>query len=215
MGYPLEATHWDTWSYKPEWFDTDFFYSPDGIMEFPDHHCKQTYVLSKPYIKNYRNAIDIGCRDGEFSRYLQHDFEHVFCFDQRCRKFFPYNVAQDKVTHFHCAVGQESEKMRFRLRAKIHPSQIYYAIDDFDFENIDYIKIDCDGGDWDVLVGATETIKKHKPLLIVEDASWDTSLPERFGWQKFALEYAIEELNYKVVEVCSRNIDRVMIPNEG
>jgi len=211
--YPLEPTVFEKWIYDPEWFDRDFIHSPDGIQEWPEHHCKMTYLLSKPYIQKTRNAIDIGCRDGEYTRYLQHDFNHVYCFDMRKRNLFSCNVPKDKVTHFTCALGHT--EMTYPVKEKRHPSQIYYTIDSFDFEDVDYIKIDTDGSDFDILKGATNTINKHKPVLIVEDASWDTSLPERFSWQKYALEYAIEELNYKVVEICSRNIDRVMIPKEG
>lgn len=208
--YPVQPTEFDEWLYDPNWYARDFIYSPDGIKEWPNHHCRATYMLSKPYIERSRTAIDIGCRDGEYTRYLQHDFDHVFCFDVRKRKYFPYNVAQDKVTHFTCALGHT--EMQFPMEEARHPTQIYYTLDSFEFDNVDYIKIDTDGADYDILRGATNTINKHKPILIVEDASWDTRLPERFSWQKYALEYAIEELDYKIVETCARNIDRVMIP---
>ena len=56
--------------YKKNFFNSDFFYSPDGDDFYPNHHCKVSFNLAKPFIKNFRNAIDIGCRDGEFSRFL-------------------------------------------------------------------------------------------------------------------------------------------------
>jgi len=70
MTYPITPTAFDKCFYRPEWYDIDFFYSPDGIKEFPEHHCKLSWLASLPYIKEKRNAIDIGCRDGEYTRYL-------------------------------------------------------------------------------------------------------------------------------------------------
>jgi len=37
-----------------------------------------------------------------------------------------------------------------------------------DLDKIDFIKIDVEGYEWEVLQGATATIQKHKPLLLVE-----------------------------------------------
>ena len=77
MKYPIQPTKFKEYPYQEEWYARDFFHSPDGIKEFPQHHCKMSWVLSKPYVKSWRNAVDIGCRDGEYARYLQHLFEHT------------------------------------------------------------------------------------------------------------------------------------------
>ena len=110
MSYPVEPTQFKEYFFKPEWYERDFFHSPDGIKEFPQHHCKLTYMLSKPYINKTRTAIDIGCRDGEYTRYLQNDFHHVFCFDVRYRRLFAYNADPNKTTHFRCALGNTENK---------------------------------------------------------------------------------------------------------
>ena len=50
------------------------------------------YTLYKEAIKHLDkkiNAIDVGCRDGEFTKYLTWSFDHVFCFDYRKRIQFP------------------------------------------------------------------------------------------------------------------------------
>jgi len=90
MSYPIEPTVFppETYIFESEWYTRDFFHSPDGIQEFPNHHCKLTWLLSQPYIKSFRNAVDIGCRDGEYTRYLQEHFKHVYGFDPRFRKLF-------------------------------------------------------------------------------------------------------------------------------
>ena len=43
-----------------------------------------------------------------------------------------------------------------------------YPLDSFNFENVDMIKIDCEGYEFFILQGAKETLLKWKPLVIVE-----------------------------------------------
>jgi len=105
-------TQWPDNPYRPEWAERDYMYSADGTGEFPSHACKLSYRLSKPFIRRFRNALDVGCRVGEFTRYLQLDFQHVYAFDPNLSKKFMYNVDLKKVTHFHCALGDERGETR-------------------------------------------------------------------------------------------------------
>ncbi|HTS43694.1 MAG TPA: FkbM family methyltransferase [Puia sp.] len=68
--------------------------------------------------------------------------------------------------------------------------------DDLFIENIDIIKIDCDGYDGKILVGAIETIKKYKPIIVFEwypelykKVAHDDRMPDRivkdFGYNIF------------------------------
>jgi hypothetical protein len=107
MKIPFPKTTFPQNPYQQAWFERDFFHSPDGIDEFPQHHCKQTFNISVPFVKKFRNAVDVGCRDGEYARYLQHYFAHTYCFDPRAMMNFCYNVDLAKVTHFSCAIGDE------------------------------------------------------------------------------------------------------------
>lgn len=56
--------------------------------------------------------------------------------------------------------------------SKKAPREIFnipsYRLDDFEFENINLIKIDVEGWEFEVLKGAVNTIKKHQPVLLVE-----------------------------------------------
>lgn len=42
------------------------------------------------------------------------------------------------------------------------------AIDELGFTACDFIKIDCEGAEPEILEGATETIKKYKPVMLIE-----------------------------------------------
>jgi hypothetical protein len=43
-----------------------------------------------------------------------------------------------------------------------------FKLDSLDLEPIDYMKIDCEGYEYNILVGAEQTIKKYKPIVVVE-----------------------------------------------
>jgi FkbM family methyltransferase len=42
------------------------------------------------------------------------------------------------------------------------------TLDSYDFADVDYIKIDCEGYEYEVLLGAWETIKRFRPRICVE-----------------------------------------------
>lgn len=199
--FPVQPTKFDN-NYKEEWFEKDYIFSPDGIKEWPNHHCKNTWLKSLPFIKQKRNAVDIGCRDGEYTRYLSNTFEHTYCFDDRVRKYFSYNCDQTKVTHFACLVGNEKKSPRYRdfdnhLKEKVGK---FYKLDDFKLKDVDYIKIDTDGYEMPVILGAMKTIKKYNPIIILE-----------VFYEKDTLKFCTDKLGYTIADVCDRGWDHVLI----
>ena len=211
MSFPVEPTKFKENPYQPEWSQNDFLHTPDGIGEFPKHHCKMTYIKSQPFIKKGGNAIDVGCRDGEYSRYLQQEFDHVYAFDARMRKLFPFNVDLAKVTHFNCGVGDEvtTIDMFGGTHDKTHgkPHKVAcYPIDMFGFENVSYIKIDVEGFEKKVLIGAEQTILRDRPLVVIEqnevmlDGETDPLAAKRW----------LEERGYEHVATCDRGWDYIM-----
>lgn len=212
MNFPVQPTSFEKNPYEIEWFERDFFHSGDGVKEFPRHHCKKTFYTSFPFIKSFRNALDIGCRDGEYSRYLQHYFSHTYSFDSRIRRTFPYNVDLQKTTHFNCAVGDE--RTTIKMYGGTHdPSHALgyeiecHTIDSFNFSDVDYIKIDVEGYEKKVILGALKTIEKHRPLIVVEQNA--VTLP---GEAPFAAKNLLESLGYEHVATCDRGWDYVMAP---
>lgn len=184
--------------YNWNMYDTDFFYSRDGTKQFPNHHCKVTWVASEPFIKLTRNSIDIGCRDGEYTRYLHKIFDHVYCFDYRDSPFFSMNVDLSKITHYKCALGEINCNMKVsgagnmtdhRIPKNLWYDEQVYTLDEFNLTNIDYIKIDVDGHEKEILYGARNTIKSYMPLIVAEQENEDTS----------AIEYCKQEFNYKIL----------------
>jgi FkbM family methyltransferase len=210
---PLPSpTVWDDNPYQEEWAERDFLYSADGIGEYPKHACKLTYLLSKPYIRNFRTALDVGCRVGEFSRYLQRDFQRVYSFDPNLWKNFKYNVDLSKVTHFQCALGEERGETEMYGGTHSETSggkykiASVYTIDAFDFPDVDYIKIDVEGFEKKVLVGAAQTIERYSPTIVIEQNEVVLEGDRRYS----AKEY-LEGIGYREVAVDKRGWDFVMV----
>ena len=63
--------------------------------------CLKLYLKSKPFIKKFRNAVDVGCRDGDVAKPLAKDFENVYAFYYRDRGLGRYT----KIHYFQCALG--------------------------------------------------------------------------------------------------------------
>jgi len=207
---PVELPQSVEGGYQPDWCERDYFKSVDGNKEFPNHHCKVTWVASIPHIDSFNNAIDIGCRDGEYARYLANNFNHVYCFDYRPRAYFTHNIPLDKITLFHTGLGEAEKVIKVSGGANMMVERVgektnwqdhrIYALDQFDIPQVDYIKIDVDGFETRVLAGAKETILKHKPVLVVEAEAGDTS----------GIDYCREHLNYDIVAWDSYNRNVVM-----
>jgi FkbM family methyltransferase len=208
---PLRPTQFAHNPYRPEWHDQDFFYSPDGIGEFPQHHCKQTFILTLPYITRFRNALDIGCRDGEYSRYLHQHFARTYCFDPRVMRNFCYNVDLSKVTHYSCALGDVPGVIQMcggthrQIKGFMWEAPCF-TLDQFEFEAVDYIKIDVEGFELKVLRGGEQTILKHLPLIVIEQN--DVRLPDE---TPLAAKIWLEKHGYVHVASCPRGWDYVMV----
>jgi FkbM family methyltransferase len=59
--------------------------------------------------------------------------------------------------------------------AKVHPVPIHREVtvhvatlDDYEFDDVDFIKIDVEGSDMDVIEGGQQTIARHRPNMLVE-----------------------------------------------
>ena len=163
--------------------------------------CLATYLAAKPYVKQFRTAIDIGCRDADFSRPMSKDFIRVKAFDYRRRPGF-----QDlkNVLHFAIALGDEQKTVTAYSGVILdNPSDIkgnarekqveQRTLDSFYFDTVDLIKIDVEGHEYRVLKGAKKTIDKCSPTIIIEVNGSD----EKWGKETGAIDY-LKEMGYEV-----------------
>ncbi len=127
------------------------------------------------HIQSYRNAIDIGARYGGWSRNMANKFQHLYAFEPRARWLFvfPLNIKMDNTTLYPYGLGDKEEVVNMLgNRIMNHERAIEVVnvkvLDDFKFQDIDFIKIDTDGYELKVLQGGTKTILQWKPIICME-----------------------------------------------
>jgi hypothetical protein len=114
--------------------------------------------------------------------------------------------ALDQVTPVHAGVGATSAKaVRMQLpcgyrldgRNTATWQQIrVWAIDDyFKDKRVDFMKIDTDGWELDVLNGAKEVLKLHHPKILFEFSPWHL---QRSGSDPQSLFAYLEEAGYRI-----------------
>ena len=152
-------------------------------------------------------AIDIGAHVGIWSQRLSRDFSEVICFEPlskhiECHKMNCEKL--DNVTLFECALSDRETESVMTTKdnnsgmSSLHPSNFRNkseevvqtkTIDSFDFPKMDFMKIDVEGWEEQVILGGLETIKKYNPKIYIEiwRKNYD-SISEIFNEMGYSLE---------------------------
>jgi hypothetical protein len=118
------------------------------------------------------------------------------------------------VTHYRCALGDEVGEIPMfggghseRGGGAPHVVPVL-ELDMFEFENVDYIKIDVEGFERKVLRGAAKTIERYSPLIVLEQNHVVLE-----GDKQYSAKEYLESIDYKEVAVDKRGWDFVMVRN--
>lgn len=156
---------------------------------FTEWENKGKYVLS--LVKNKKMCIQAGCNVGYFPEKLSNFFEEVHTWEPADNNIacIEKNSLPNNVKVHYAALGDEI--------GSVHISQTYEdncgatqvapggdipmeTIDQFEFEP-GLIWLDIEGYEYRALLGAKNTIDKHKPVIVIENKG---HMPE-FGGGKF------------------------------
>lgn len=177
------------------------------------------------YVPERRTAIDVGAHVGLWSAQLARLFDRVVAFEpvplhaECLRK----NLAGfGHVALERCALGTRQghaimrqcwdnsgasyvgcEAMRSGLRVELR------RLDDFHFDGIDFLKLDCEGYEYFALCGARATIERCRPVVVVEQHE-ESEL--RYGVPHLAGRDLLVRLGYAEVEQVT--VDHIMVPQE-
>lgn len=175
-------------------------------------------------VPDFKCAIDIGANIGLHTIRLAQQFETVHAFEPIFTNFeclVKNTESYSNITYYQSALGNSSGNIEMRAPEDMHHCGAFsidrYAgggekciieqvkINFLDNYNLspNLIKIDVEGHESTVLEGAAETIKKHKPILILEHTA------KTFAKIKPILEF----LNYCCV--FSHQKDKIWIFNEN
>lgn len=141
------------------------------------------YEWCRPHIKQFRNALDIGCDTFGFAKWLEPDFDHVHCFDFRDRGQFLAKEVKDtsKFTYHNTGLG-EKDDVRYTKRGVGRIKELtsglkvnITTVDKFKFDHVDFIKCDVEGYETKILQGSLETIERCNPTIVIEQNRGDFS----------------------------------------
>lgn len=150
---------------------------------------KPTYQYNKyseclKIVHQRRRAIDIGGNLGLWSRVMCLDFEAVEAFEpvDAYSEFFKLNAPkanlhqialsdEEMVIQMACATSGscgDTAPMVNKRKEKFLQDVPTALLDSYEFIDVDFIKVDCEGYEYHVLMGAEQTILCNKPVIIVE-----------------------------------------------
>lgn len=161
-----------------------------------------TYQLHKfmgcmPHIKNFRAAIDIGAHCGLWTRVMVQCFGQVVAFEpvpehRECWNMNLVHTLNGQATLFPFALGEAEGTLELsagvastgdtHVRYKGEPAGLKVEVKTLDqyqhlFEmGLDFIKIDTEGWEYFILMGGETLIRRHRPMILVEQKSGKGSI---------------------------------------
>jgi FkbM family methyltransferase len=174
------------------------FYFPDGEAHFAQFgdkvgdYGKLDRDAAYPYVKQWRRALDVGANVGIFSVDFARRFEEVVAFEPvpRTRECLalnapanvrvePYAIADEPgVLRMHSTTQNcggsfisnhpQVKTPEYKPIASASIEVQVRTIDSYNFDAVDLIKLDIQGAEYLALVGARETILRHRPVIMLE-----------------------------------------------
>ena len=187
------------------------FYVPDNESDIVMLSSGINYQGSKlraalKYVKQSRLAIDIGAHCGLWTKQLGDYFDRVECFEPMPihAEAWRRNIKKQTSVLHECALGDKDVDCGLTVNEQF-PARSYVDIggigipmvrlDNFNYQDVDLIKVDCEGFELFVLKGGEETIKRCRPTIIVEQKP---GFGSRFGIEDTSAVKYLESLGATV-----------------
>lgn len=169
-----------------------------------------------------RTAIDVGGHIGLWSFNLAQAFERVAAFEPVAlhRECFERNIPpgplREKIELHACALGMTEGSVSIKTAPSSSGDSWVsgegdipmLTLDTFGFQQVDLIKIDCEGYEENVIRGGLQTITTWRPVIMVEQKRDMAS--ERFGLGKLGAVQLLLDQGYRVAAELSG--DYLMVP---
>jgi len=133
------------------------------------------------HLRSKRRALDIGAHIGFWSFWLAQNFRAVEAFEPLplLRQCFAANVTAGNTRLHACALGEREGTIDMQLvPGNTGMSHVLGAapggipmrrLDEFDFDEVDFIKIDAEGFESFILRGGEQTLLRNRPLILMEE----------------------------------------------
>lgn len=171
------------------------------------------YELALALCSNRRTAVDIGSHVGLWAYYMAHDFarvecfepmpEHIACWEANMKDIPPATLHQYALgaTDGLVAIVTRTSDSSGDTGVVSGPGGFKMAtLDSLGLQDVDFIKLDCEGYETFALRGGAETIKRCKPVIIVEQKG---EMSKQYGLQPLSAVRYLETLGASVRGVTS------------
>lgn len=152
----------------------------------PAEYQQPVRLRSLQHVKQKRTALDIGANVGLWSRDLVQHFEQVIAFEPVAmfRECLQKNITASNLTVNSVALGDQEGMINMIItegntgHTHVDPNSKngdtpIVKLDSLNLQNVDYIKIDCEGFEYRVLQGAKDTITRCRPVVVIEQKPHD------------------------------------------
>jgi len=158
------------------------------------------------HLKNKRVAIQAGGYCGIHPRLLAEEFELVYTFEPDSLNFYclTNNCQHENIVKMQACLGDSHSMVYPVRRIATNPGMNIVVqdenrgfvpklrIDDLSLKACDFIQLDTEGCEYEILMGALRTIGKYKPVIAVEDTNEN-------------IERILHGFDYEVVSVSYRD----------
>ena len=149
---------------------------------------KQTVAYNIPIQR--RTAIDIGAHCGTWALNMVKHFRTVHCFEPIPEHLECLRLNAPMAEIYPYALGEKGEKVAFykgsdstgdtHIDPNTRGDVDTKTLDSFNIQEVDFIKIDCEGYEFPIIKGGLETILRWKPTMVVEQKPLKAS---KFGYK--------------------------------
>lgn len=153
-------------------------------------------------LKNRRTVVQAGGHCGVYPRLYSELFKHVFTFEPELQNFthLAYNCTDTRITKLNVALSDRNELLSMAMVSyqntgmnKVLPRGIHgligygMTLDSIKPVDVDLIHLDIEGHEYEALRGAEKTIKKYKPVIVLEmthNIDKTYKLMEKYGYEE-------------------------------
>jgi FkbM family methyltransferase len=160
------------------------------LLRFSGENLPEFYCLDQ-FIAGAEIAVDVGANVGLFTYPLSRRFKHVYSFEINDEISVPINQYNPgNITLYSCGLSSTARLAKLYIpvirnisisgwaslyRDNLPEAQSFIEkeaqvrpLDDFNLAGVDFIKIDVEGHEIEVIKGAIRTIESSRPVILVE-----------------------------------------------
>lgn len=166
------------------------------LVEGKGTYQRNKYLAAMKHVRGRKHAVDVGANVGLWSRLMVMDFEAVTAIEPVAEHLacFEMNVSGARVLPV--AVADKPGELRIRVPSQ-HVMSAHVAdegeavqvvtLDSLDLGQVDFLKIDIEGYEYEAIVGGEQTIRCSRPVIIAEQKPGHAERYGRGQWDAVSL----------------------------